>query len=153
MGKTKSILSLLILLTVNTLAFGQTSAKTNYPGRIGGSEYYNFYSHFWFNMHHFFQQEALTLEVSNKSVISTEILNKLTKTDREKLERTIAYYRTNLVDKDLRADDYMSDFKVWIITQNENEFSSIPDKFKEHISHLLEVKKIYKDNFWGIQNA
>lgn len=146
--KSTNCLFLIILLSITTLAFGQTAKKTNKPGLIGQSEHYEFYSHFWFNMHHFFQREALTLEVTQKSIISPESRNKLSKSDREILDEVIGFYGKNLVDKNIRSDDYMSDFKKWIITQDENEFTSIPDKFKNHISQLQKIKKVYRDNFW-----
>ena len=139
-----------ILLIGTTLLFGQHS-KTEppkVPGYLGETSYYVFYSHYWFNMHHFFQQEALTSEVSQKSTIPETVWNQLSDPYKEKLNKVITYYKENLIDKDLRMSDYMSDFKQWVIAQDENGFSSLPDKFKEHLAQLLTVDKIYRDVFW-----
>jgi hypothetical protein len=145
-------LSLILLLVLTTLSFGQTPTKSNQTSIIGESERYEFHSHFWFNMHHFFQYEALTQKVTNKSKISQKVRGNLSHLDKDKLDKVIAFYQENMIDKDLRTSDYMKDFRLWIITQNEDKFSSIPDKFKTHIEQLQSVKKIYADVFWQEHN-
>lgn len=141
-------LSLILLLVITTLSFGQTSIKSNQKALIGESEGFKFYSHFWFNMHHFFQYEALTQKVTKKSKVPQKLRDSLSNSDKEKLNKVIKFYQENMIDKDLRTSDYMSDFRLWIITQDKDTFSNVPDRFKTHISQLQSVKKIYTDTFW-----
>lgn len=96
----------------------------------------------------FFHQEAINLEVAKKSKIPASVWNRLPARDKEQLKKVVAYYRNNLLDKDLRFSDYMTEFKKWILVQDPNTLSSIPEKFKEHASHLQKVEKLYRKAFW-----
>lgn len=136
------------MLVITTFSFGNVPTKSNQTALIGESESFEFYSHFWFNMHHFFQYEALNQKVLKKSKISQKVRDGLSKSDKEKLDKIIAFYQENMINKDLRTSDYMSDFRLWIITQNEDKFSKIPGRFKAHISQLQSVRQIYKETFW-----
>jgi len=140
--------ALLFFLLISTGAFAKTKTASNPPGHIGESDHYKFYSHFWFNMHHLFHQEAINLEVAKKSKIPASVWNRLPARDKEQLKKAVSYYRKNLLDKDLRFSDYMTEFKKWILVQDPNTLSSIPEKFKEHASHLQKVEKLYRKAFW-----
>lgn len=107
------------------------------------SKYYNFHINYWFNTHHFLWLEAFM----NLEKDSTLVTEELSKKDREIWNEAVNYYKENLVEKDLRTDDYMDSYKKWVINQEE-ELQKIPEQFSEHMNKLQQVSPVYKKYFW-----
>ena len=112
------------------------------------TERFAFYNHFWFNLHHFAKHEAVLNTHLDSSIIDTEEWKQLNTNEEISLKKLIEYYKKNLVDKDLRTDDYMFDFKLWVLTQEEDGLEEIPVAFSEHCQQLLSAQQAYKNHFW-----
>ena len=91
--------------------------------------------------------EALLEREADSSLISRDKMGELKESEKASLESAISYYKTHLVDKDLRTNPYQFDFKNWIISQPDS-FVMIPEQFQEHCLQLQQVSRIYQDHFW-----
>lgn len=129
--------------------FQALTAQPKQPGYLDETDKFEFYGHFWFNMHHFFQQEALIRKVADSTIIQKEILTKLDKKRLNLIDEVVTYYQQNLVEEDLRMSDYQSQFRKWIITQDEKSLQNIPNIFKTHCSHLISAAEAYRDFIWS----
>ena len=105
--------------------------------------YYEFRVNYWFNMHNFLWNEAF-LQVNEDSTLLDAAIPKK---DLRQIQQTVDYYKTELVNKDLRTDDYMKAFKEWI-TALEELPPTIPEKFRPHIAHLIGIDRVYKNYLW-----
>lgn len=144
------ITQFLILMTITSSLFSQTPKMT--PGYLDSTQLYEFYSHYWFNLHHFAQQEALLNTARDSSIIPEETWQKLSRPDKEAIEKLITYYKDNLVDKDLRTNNYMYDFKHWILNQAQEINLDIPTDYKEHVKVLQAANQVYKKYFWPLHS-
>ncbi|WP_462248687.1 hypothetical protein [Ekhidna sp.] len=109
------------------------------------TKYYSFNVNYWFNLHHYLWLESF-MQVNEDSTI---IDQKLSKSEKVKLDKAISYYSENLIEEDLRTSDYMTAFKFWITNQNK-VLNEIPDQFREHMKALQEVSSVYEKVFWPI---
>ena len=132
----KKILFVLIGLTFSIQSFAQNTYQDT-------TRYYSFKINYWFNLHHFLYQEAFL----NTNLDSTMIDQKLSKSDRDVLDRSLNYYAERLLDEDLRTSDYMTEFKQWITQQNRN-LSEVPAQFQPHIKILQATSHLYDAAFW-----
>lgn len=78
---------------------------------------------------------------------STLVNQKLKSKDQKPWSEAVNYYKNKLVQEDLRISEYMSNFKTWIITQ-EQPISEVPEEFREHMKTLQNVSEIYTEYFW-----
>ncbi len=108
------------------------------------TKYYSFNINYWFNLHHFLHLESF-LNVNEDSTI---INKKIPSAAQAKLEASLAYYRENLVEQDLRTSAYMTEFKQWIT--NDQNLSEIPVKFQDHMKVLKAVSDVYRKEFWPL---
>ena len=134
---------ILFLCLANSL-FGQK------PGYINESKLYTFYSHYWFEMHHFFKQAALIQKVKKESIIPEEVVAKLQASELELFQEVIDYYDKEHSERDLRTSDYMAAFKQWIIEQDVDQLTGIPDSFQLHCHQLEKINPLYKKYLWPI---
>ena len=79
----RTLFLVIFLLAAKSLA-GQHPVDEK-PGYLDESNYYAFYSHYWLNLHHFLQQEALTNQVSKKSTVSEAVWKKMSGSDPEEV--------------------------------------------------------------------
>ncbi len=123
--------------------FFSTEVKAQFEHKsVDTTSYYQFEINYWFNMHHFLWNEAFL----NQYRDSTLLDGTLSKGEKELLEKSIAYYANFLVDKDLRFDDYMADFKAWVTTTNDTK--EVPEAHKIHFEVLKAFNDIYSTHFW-----
>ncbi|NER14731.1 hypothetical protein GWK08_14840 [Leptobacterium flavescens] len=146
-------LYLLIALTNLSVFYTSVCAQEIQAGKIGESELYEFYSNFWFNMHHFFKQESLINSVKGTSVIEKATLDKMTTGERSVLQAVIEYYKTELLDEDLRTSDLMSAFKQWIIGRDEERLTDIPESLRGLSEQLQNAAAVYRKYFWADHQA
>ncbi|PHN04661.1 hypothetical protein [Flavilitoribacter nigricans] len=122
------------------------------PGLLHESEHFSFYNPFWLNLHHFLHHEVLHRDTARADVFPTRWMAQLDPAEQAIVRETVKYYQRELVDQDLRTSDYMTAFKSWSGQQPEDQFSSIPDPFRQHADHLLAFAPIYRQHFWPEQN-
>ena len=115
---------------------------------VKNSEVYEFRINYWFNMHHFLKHEAF-LQVDLDSTIVTETLSNAS---RKELELALAYYKDQFIKKDLRTDEYMSAFKVWITEVGESP-ETVPIQFVKHFNVLKSFSDTYEKYFWKTHEA
>ncbi len=143
-GKTLIHILLALILVCQSVQAQANSSK------IGESEYFEFYSNFWFNLHHFVYQEALYQKVGTKTILSKEESKLLSSGQKSIFESVVEYYKVNLLDEDLRMSDFMTDFKHWVTdTQTGFAFKEVPDQFQALCKELKKISSIYQDLFWN----
>ncbi len=107
------------------------------------SEYYHFEINYWFNMHHLLKHESFL----NSDMDSTALDLILPDQASENFQTALDFYNEQFKDKNLRTDEYLSDFKVWI-TGKAAIPDEIPEKFAAHTAVLQAFSPIYKTYFW-----
>lgn len=135
----------LILLVIRLN--GQTTTTAPQPGALTQTQYFAFYGHYWLNMHHFLFDEALLTD-SLRTALAEKYEAELGEKSFAQLDRAVAYYQRHFVKKDLRTNDYLYEFKRWVITQEEQQLVGAPDSFQVHILELLEFDPLYRQYFW-----
>ncbi|WP_420580762.1 hypothetical protein [Reichenbachiella sp.] len=135
---------LLIFLSLIIFSF-KVSAQSK-TDRIDTTNYYSFHINYWLNLHHFLWTEAFLNVKADSSVINFEF----PLSDQTKVDGAIDYYRKELVGKDLRYNEYMSDFKQWITNPN-TSLDRIPKKFATHMDVLIRFDSYYQRYFWPNQ--
>ncbi len=142
------MLAICLLLAFSTGAFAQSDdvklLRQNEHSLVDTSAYYDFHINYWLNMHHFLWIEAFI----NEEADSTIIRKKLPAVAQKDLSAAINYYKTELINKDLRTNEYMENFRNWIITQD-RQLSKVPGEFKEHMNVLSNFDKTYSSSFWS----
>ena len=133
-----------ILLLVVLFSFGCSMAKAQ--DRIQNStEGFSFEISYWFNMHHFLWMESFM----NVQKDSTVIRQKIPEGIRKELDKALDYYKGNLIKYDLRASDYMTEFKHWVTSPNFDP-DSAPEQFQEQINVMKEVSDAYSNSLWPV---
>ncbi len=117
-------------------------AQTFYQS-LDTTSYYEFHVNYWFNMHNFLWNEAFLQVNEDSTLLDADITTK----DLKSIQQAIGYYKSNLVEKDLRTDDYMKSFKEWI-TALEELPSSTPGQFSEHMRQLKLIDPTYQKVLW-----
>ncbi|MEO9851652.1 MAG: hypothetical protein ABJH72_11250 [Reichenbachiella sp.] len=133
-----------ISLTLFNLLLLSSILSAQSPAPSDTSKYYEFHINYWINAHHFLWLEAFM----NVEKDSTLVTHRLQKKDLKIWIETLNYYKKNLVQEDLRSSDYMSNFKEWIITQDESLDDNIPETFQSHVAMLQSVHPVYQKYFW-----
>ncbi len=129
---------------VNSTLFAQKNAD-----KIGESKHFEFFSNYWFNLHHFLYQEALMLKISDKTTLVPEELQSMSADQKSLLDKAISYYQSTWLEEDLRMSAYMTAFKHWITaTQSKPSLVDIPDEFRVHCEELIKVSDLYAKIFW-----
>ena len=132
--------------------------KINAPvnSLIDTTNYYEFHSNYWINLHHFLYQKAKgsqekkLLEDNSQLIdINEEIVYKnLTSQELEILNKAISYYENNIIEKnlyrDLREFTYMFRNQENVLLQD-NEL--LTNEYKNVIN---EASVIYRKHFWEI---
>lgn len=108
------------------------------------SEFYHFEINYWFNMHHLLKHESFL----NSEMDSTALDLDLTDPAKASLQTALDYYNDQFKGKNLRTDDYLTEFKVWI-TGNASLPEEIPEAFKEHVAVLKSFSPVYREYFWS----
>ncbi len=127
----------------------KTKEKTPAPGYLMETQLFEFYNHFWLNLHHFLYNKAVVFaKKKEKEAISTSIWEQMNTTEKETLTSALTFYSNSLIQEDLRTGDYLAAFKGWIILQRAQ--SNLPsDKvFEQQINVLNDVRIIYEKYWW-----
>jgi len=152
-------IGIIVLAGLGLLSSAQAQAQDapptddQFPGFVAESERFAFFSHYWLNMHHFLHQVAVAGSEERSGPVDTEVRDNLNGTERNVFEEVVAFYKRNLADKDLRSSEYMQDFKKWVVRQDTTGFSSVPKEFRDHTDRLESFDSIYRQHFWGKQQA
>lgn len=107
------------------------------------SEAYEFRVNYWFNMHHFLNHEAFLQAELDSSFVEVNLPAKAQK----QLDIALDFYKESLAGKDLRTDDYMDAFKVWV-TEVVDDPKVVPDEFVTHFDVLRAFSGTYQHYFW-----
>lgn len=121
-------------------------AQNEISYKLGESEYFEFYSDPWVNMHHFLQFQALRYSRSESLENWFSLLNESDSTTFKKL---LDYYSENLLQLDLRTSKYQREF-IKIIS-SEYGTSAPGEEFVLHLKLLDEFFEIYEKHFWANQ--
>lgn len=144
------ITQLFILMFIATNLWSQASKLP--PGYLDSTQLYEFYSHYWFNMHHFAQQEALLNTARDSTIIPEKIWKEMDSPAQESINDLVEYYKENLVEKDLRTSEYMYNFKHWILSQELQIEPNIPEVYKNHVELLQAADQAYQQHFWPLHS-
>ena len=123
-----------------------TSAQQQHHIQTDTSQYYAFHINYWFNMHHFLWLENFM----NTKVDSTLIEQQLPNEDQQNLKNALAFYATHFTDADLRMDDFLTQFKVWI-TNPDSNLNDVPAQFQALMEIMAAFDPVYKKHFWPQQ--
>lgn len=97
-------------------------------------------------MHHFLWTEAFLNVKADSTILNFEF----PQSDQTKVDGAINYYKKELIGKDLRYNEYMSDFKKWI-TNPKTSLDDIPAEFSSHMEVLIRFDPYYQRYFWPKQ--
>jgi hypothetical protein len=123
------------------------------PGFVAETKRFAFFSHYWLNMHHFLHQVALARNEGRSSPADAKVKNRLSAPEKNLFDEAIAFYKRNLINKDLRSSEYMQDFKSWVVRQDTSDFSSVPQEFRDHTERLESFDSLYREHFWDKHRA
>lgn len=122
------------------------------------SDYFQFHSNFWINLHHFLYQQAkgdqqLHLqedEYTLTNIGDTQIVAALKEADRKIFQQAVHYYSTYLIDKSLLFD--LANHRQWL--QKQKEDSPITDtSFGARYTEILNrTAPVYRKNFWNLHH-
>lgn len=127
-------------------AFGQSTEKES---SITTTDRYEFYSNFWINMHHFLYKKGEESEDRQwREVFDPALLNGMSEREREILGNAVAYYRENLIDKDLLFNDQLYWAKRALIKFEAGDVLDHEAVEAGHRQLLNETKNVYAKYFW-----
>jgi len=140
----------MIIFSTNLPAQEYLHPQKNEPGYLGESQYFRFYNHFWLNMHYFLYNRAV--EYDGKKVeefFEKKHIAALPKEKQEQLADLLEFYRSHMIDQDLRTGGYHHSYKRWVVQYNEKERLPVPEKgTEEHIERLNQFAPLYRQYFW-----
>ena len=136
-----------------TLSFFKCQTKpmeaTIPPGYLTESQLFEFYSHYWLNLHHFLYNKAdVYTKKSIEETITTAVWEQMKVSEKETFIAALAFYRDNLIEEDLRTGDYHYTFKNWVIQQKGNANLPNNSAFDSHINILNKVHTNYTKYWW-----
>ncbi|WP_271765292.1 hypothetical protein [Aquimarina algiphila] len=142
----------LISLVINCSVFSQNKTNTS----IAETDYFEFYSDYWINLHHFLfqkasgdqekriQEDGHRLLDINEAVVYKNLNDKQAK----KLTEAITYYKKNIIDRSLHRG--LGRERVWLQKQPIDQ--PITDTlFSKHYTKILnQASEVYRTTFWPI---
>lgn len=150
-------IALLLLLTIFALLTGgnaqETAERQQLPGYLGESERFQFYNHYWLNMHHFLQKMAMIAGEQDAEPEIRAQISQFSAPDKSEYDAAVTFYTSNLVEKDLRTSEYMYNFKRWVISQKAEKLMDVPPDFQTHVEALNRFDDLYKSAFWESHKA
>ncbi len=144
----------ILILTVSC-AYGQKENKD----LVAVTDYFEFHSNYWMNLHHFLYQKASGEQLRNLQqdgnqfleIGEEEIYDTLNSEQVQALDDAIAYYKENIASKSLLFE--LNNERIWLQNQYEN-ISIIDTTFTKKYTQILnQVSPIYKQSFWPIHKA
>jgi|GEM_PF-1184640 len=126
--------------------------STDDAGFLGESERFMFFEHYWLNMHHWLYNMSLKAEDLTLEEVFIEQWEKMSDSEKETLTKAIEYYKSNILQYDLRTSGYTYHFKRWVVTQPNDTFDKIPGDFLENVLILKSMHGIYKGFFWDLHH-
>ena len=147
----------IFIILIVTALFSCSENKTTSLDQ--STDFFEFKSHYWVNLHHFLYQKADSsqlskLEEDGSSLLEIGEINvyeQLTKDEKDILNQAIQYYKDSLISKSLRRD--LNDMRIWFIEKAELETimdNTYGDGFIEIIN---QVSPIYRKHFWEIHKS
>jgi hypothetical protein len=139
------------------VGFVDNSQGQEQASMIAKSEYFEFHSNYWINIHHFLYQQAQGSQVKKLIEDGNHLLNIgedsirliLSLSESEKLARAIKYYNDHLTEKSLSK---LSDIRTWLENQSHQE--PITDTLFTSIYKILnDFSHVYKRHYWPRHNA
>ena len=142
-----------ILITTAIIALMSTNILAQNP--LGSTKLFEFHSNYWVNLHHFLYQKAKGSQLAQlrddglEFRETGEALVKLSGDENLKLEDAVAYYKENLIDKNLRSER-LRDIKAWLHEQKENQ-TIVDTTFSKRFTDLLNsASSVYRIRYWPI---
>ncbi len=142
------------LLLLFVLSFSLVKSFANDPQPIETTKHFAFYSNFWINMHHFLYNMTQALE---KEKIGTpadyQIFIPLTNKEKKVVNRCIAYYQKEMIDKDLLFNGKMYDIKRYLIQFDEKGPLIKGEIDPVFVETANAFQKIYLKYYWKEHHA
>jgi len=137
----------------------QSSLRHGKAAETASTAYFEFSNNYWINLHHFLYQRAKgsqlrKLREGHRSFLSVGEeggYQGLSDAETKSLDRAVAYYKKNLIEKDLRRD--LGDMRLWL--QEQDESKPISDtKFTPEFTEILNTADAtYRAKFWPLHKA
>ena len=139
------LMLILVFLSCQT----QKMKTTPQAGYLAESQVFEFYNHFWLNLHHFLYTKAdLYTKKSIEESLTPSAWKQTSALEKEALTLALIFYRDHIIKEDLRTGDNLYAFKTWVITQKEKPNLSNHESFKQQIEVLNNVRKVYEKYWW-----
>lgn len=120
------------------------------PGYLMDSQLFEFYNHYWLNLHHFLHSKADWLtKKSIEASLTLPIWETMQDHEKTTITNVLHFYKDNILQEDLRTGDLQYAFKNWVIQQKENTDLPNNPQFADQIRILNKVKKIYSKYWWS----
>jgi len=119
-------------------------------GYLEETQLFEFYSHFWLNLHHFLYNKAQDYTKKSLPEVFPATWIQLSDSEKMTIKNALTYYRKELISKDLRTSGYMYDFKAWVIKQADNQILPIEKEAEQHIGILNKIANIYRTHWWHL---
>ncbi len=124
---------------------------------VNSSKYFEFHNNYWINLHHFLYQRAKGSQQAQlmedgydfREIGEDTII--LNSNERDLMANAIAYYKNNLIDKDLRRD--LGGIRVWLQQQSPNEMIKDTLFSGDFINILNDASIVYRKHFWKLHQA
>lgn len=144
-----------ILLISLILLFGCIGPKEDsydFSKPIESTEYFDFYSSPWINLHHFLYNYATWQRDSvEQDSIYYNLLSKLEANELTKFHLAVSYYQEKLIGDDLRTGDKNHPLKLWLIDQQTLQLPTNPE-LPEFDQVMMDFLPVYQKYVWNYHN-
>ncbi|MEQ8364463.1 MAG: hypothetical protein RH948_16425 [Cyclobacteriaceae bacterium] len=125
---------------------------------VASTQYFEFYSNYWINLHHFLYQQAKgsqleKLQEDGSALIDigeVKIIRGLVEKDRSILNAAVTYYRDHLIEKTLFQ---LGDIRVWLQGLHSDGVITDTTVSAQYTHVLNEVAPFYSKYIWPLHSA
>ncbi|MBK7870121.1 MAG: hypothetical protein IPJ74_05245 [Saprospiraceae bacterium] len=143
---TNFLLGLALLLT-------NTNVFANGDKPVASTTKFDFYNHYWTNLHHFLYGKAqkTPFDITLDSIENVIILN-LKEEDRKVYDRALDFYKKYLAERSLLRDEVMVNIRACLIPFKDTEVPNCKELEPEHITLFKDFDVVYKKYFWKLHS-
>ncbi len=125
---------------------------------IETSQYFEFHSNYWFNLHHFLYQKAKGAQLKQLEEygaafidVGEEIVEQgLSVAEKEQLAKAVDYYKREWIKVSLFRQ---GELRIWLQEQKEELSMEGADEFAELVAILREFDPIYRTKYWPLHQG
>lgn len=141
----KNILIIILLFT----AAGYSYSNQNNNDIAASTKYFDFRSNYWLNLYHYLYQSArVSGGKSVESKLQKEFWEKLSENEKKDYQNYLEYFKTEIIDKDLRMDPLLFNLKRNIINFNREDKIAINSISDTLVAVLNNFRNLFDKYLW-----